>query len=185
MRWVDTGDASDKRNQKEPLLGRGEHKHQQQMNGIEDARSPPGGVAVSWLPVPADRPVDGKRRCDHSHGRGFRPVSRAPTWRTGSHSPLPESHMKKGSWTSVSGAVDSSFRLSKRSSKPLSSGVSCHPSRMGKSTPSPKTNNHTAGAGVPTGRTRRCSRAAFRGSRSNHRVKWRSNSRNTKAVVAP
>ena len=46
----------------------------------------------------------------------------------------------------------------------------CYPNRIGNSTPSPRTNNQTAGAGVPTGRTRRCSRTAFRGSRSNQRL---------------
>src|SRR5208283_217560 len=38
------------------------------------------------------------------------------------------------------------------------------PSMIGKSTPSPRTRNQSAGAGVPAGRSRRCSRMAMRGS---------------------
>ena len=38
------------------------------------------------------------------------------------------------------------------------------PKRMGSNTPKLKTKNHNAGAGVPTGRRNRASRAAMRGS---------------------
>jgi transposase len=46
---------------------------------------------------------------------------------------------------------------------------SFYPRRMGSSTPRLNTKNHNAGAGVPNGRMRRCSRAAFLGSSSSHR----------------
>jgi len=45
-----------------------------------------------------------------------------------------------------------------------------YPSNMGRSTPKPNANSHKAGAGVPTGRVRRNSRAAFRGSNNSQRV---------------
>src|SRR6266481_3228735 len=45
-----------------------------------------------------------------------------------------------------------------------------YPSRIGSSTPRPRAKNHNAGAGVPTGRSRRSSRAANRGSRISQRV---------------
>src|SRR5260370_4311097 len=46
---------------------------------------------------------------------------------------------------------------------------SSYPSRMGRSTPRPSAKNHNGGAGVPTGRIRRSSRAASRGSRMSQR----------------
>ena len=45
-----------------------------------------------------------------------------------------------------------------------------YPSRIGRTTPRPSAKNHNAGAGVPTGRIRRSSRAAIRGSRMSQRV---------------
>ena len=44
------------------------------------------------------------------------------------------------------------------------------PKRMGRSTPSARANSQRAGAGVPTGRIFLASRAAIRGSSSNHLV---------------
>jgi hypothetical protein len=51
-----------------------------------------------------------------------------------------------------------------------SEGLGRHPNKIGNSTPRPKTRNQSAGAGVPTGRTRRCSRMAMRGSSNSQRV---------------
>jgi cation transport ATPase len=45
-----------------------------------------------------------------------------------------------------------------------------HPNRIGSKTPSPSTKSHKAGAGVPTGRIRRNSRPAARGSKNRERV---------------
>src|SRR5919106_3949631 len=59
------------------------------------------------------------------------------------------------------------------------------PNRIGSTPPSPKTKSHSAGAGVPTGRVRRVSRAAMRGSSKSHSAWRRSNARNTTAVAAP
>ena len=44
------------------------------------------------------------------------------------------------------------------------------PNIIGSSTPNPRANSHKAGAGVPTGRVRRASRAATRGSSNNQAV---------------
>ena len=59
------------------------------------------------------------------------------------------------------------------------------PRTIGSKTPRPIANSHSAGAGVPTGRRRRASRAAMRGSSSNHSAWRRSNTRKTTAVAAP
>jgi ATP dependent DNA ligase domain len=85
----------------------------------------------------------------------------------------------------IDGDGEGLFRLACEAHQPFEQQGFCYPNRTGKSTPNPRANNQTAGAGVPTGRTRRCSRAACRESRSSHRVKRRSNRRNTNAVVAP
>src|SRR5271167_1394491 len=60
-----------------------------------------------------------------------------------------------------------------------------YPSRTGKSTPRTRAKNHNGGAGVPTGRIRRSSRAANFGSRTSQRVYRRSSKRKVKAVTAP
>ena len=66
---------------------------------------------------------------------------------------------------------------------PLQAGS--HPSIIGSSTPSPSTNSHSAGAGVPIGRLRRASRAAMRGSSSSQSWCRRSSSKKANAVAAP
>jgi hypothetical protein len=45
-----------------------------------------------------------------------------------------------------------------------------YPSNIGSNTPNPNANSHSAGAGVPTGRVRRSSRAAALGSSISHRM---------------
>lgn len=66
--------------------------------------------------------------------------------------------------------TDASSERKVTSPKQISCYRGCYPSTMGRSTPRPSTKNHNAGAGVPTGRTRRISRVALRGSRMSQRV---------------
>ncbi len=68
---------------------------------------------------------------------------------------------------------------------PMTSQQGRHPSRIGNSTPRPRAKNHSAGAGVPAGRSLRCSRIALRGSSNSQRLSRRSSKRNTNAVTAP